>query len=157
MTQYTSEEDAERLHAEVKAAAIGPLGSAVMLGPDGVYVFFKVRWSDTMRRVTTLAVSREDINSESRWSFFREPHAARGEFSLVLEIQWPEVEERAVLYFEWKQWHVELEQVERNGGLIALCPEAARGHEMLRQGLYVEVATDVLTAVRKALARVTGT
>ena len=138
-----SEAKAKRLTARARASAIGPVGSAVMLGGKaGGEVFFKVKWG-RMKRVMDVAQQRgeEMMDSTTRWTIHGEP----GErYSVSLDIEWPEVPEQVYLFFPLPKWRTELDLVAHGGHIVNLCPVQAKGREIVERSLSIQAETDLL-------------
>lgn len=103
-----------------------------MVSPEGTIVFFKVDWDKAMQRVSAYGEDHEDMDSYTQWGAIKQE-----EITVTLELGWPELGERVMLYFPLGKWRVELGLVRDANGLMVLSPEA-KGLEAMMKGVAVQ-------------------
>src|SRR3954471_1576888 len=97
--------EAEILRDDLRGRSIGPIGSAVVLGPTGPEVYFKVRWTDELVRVIDCLAHDESLDSTTQWIYLNtEPT-----YSCALTVEWPAIGVEVVLFFDLPKWRSELE------------------------------------------------
>lgn len=110
-----------RSRALAEHESIGPVGSAVIFGIESTAtVLLKVRWSSELDQVNELAGRTEEgIDVYSLWGLYIQPDGT----SLSLEIGWPDLGYRAVLYFPLPKWKHELTLIQQSGGSFIVTPD----------------------------------
>lgn len=141
---YDTGEDARRTLARIRAKAVGPYGSSVVLGGGELDVFFKVKWG-RLKPVEELARERGDegMDSYTGWALHGGPHG----HAATLEIGWPDIGVQVFLYFPLPKWHAELDLVNHAGGRLILCPMNSTAIEAIKRGVGVQAQTDLLPTI----------
>ena len=134
----------ERERAEFERLAVGPVGSALLVFPRP-HLFLKVHWNDDLRAVAEYAQDHVDFDVYTQWKVFSQDNISTG-----LDIGWPDLGKRVLLYFELDKWRYELQILLQTRGMLFLAAEDATAMEMLNTGLGVQCETDVLPPVLAA-------
>lgn len=140
-----TEEEAEKVRASFLSRSIGPHGSGLILVSEMGYAapFFKVQWTQALSAVQKRVANGDEIDVHTRWALMRVRT-----LEVVLEVEWPELNVDAVLFFNDGKWWEELSLVVSNGGEMLFAPEDAPpekdAEKLLDRCIGINAPTDLL-------------
>lgn len=127
-------DEVERQRAEFALRSIGPLGSAVVMAPEGADIYLKVRWDDRLERILALGEEHEEIDSATTWVGWLQ--GDRNSCGVVVE--WPAFNVTVVLYFDLVKSAIELKLLVGTQRMV-LIPAGASA--MTSKGIVVGTET----------------